>query len=57
MTIGYKATNQRIRPDDLRVYSGDSRFDLNLNTEYGLRKLNSYSDSMNSIILELGVVI
>ncbi|XDD41719.1 hypothetical protein AB3N58_10395 [Leptospira sp. WS60.C2] len=57
MTIGYKSTYQRIRPDDLRVYSGDSRFDLNQNTEYGLRNINTYSDRMNSIILELGVVI
>ncbi|XDD41687.1 hypothetical protein AB3N58_10230 [Leptospira sp. WS60.C2] len=57
ITIGYKYTSQRIRPDDLRVYSGDSNFDFRLNTEYGLRKLNSYSDSLNSIILEIGTEI
>lgn len=56
-TIGYKYTYQRIRPDDLRIYSGDSKFDFRQNTEYGLRSINSYSDSMNSITLEIGTEI
>ncbi|TGK86133.1 hypothetical protein EHQ24_06030 [Leptospira noumeaensis] len=57
MSIGYKYTYQRIRPDDLRVYSGDSRFDFKQNTEYGLRNVNSYSDRIDSIILEIGTEI
>ncbi|XDD45241.1 hypothetical protein AB3N60_10990 [Leptospira sp. WS39.C2] len=55
MTLGYKYTYQRIRPDDLRVYSGDKQFDFQVNTDYGFRKINSYLDSMNSIILEVGI--
>lgn len=54
-TIGFRSTLLRIRPDDLRVYSGDSRFDNQMNIEYGLRKENSYTDYMQSIILELGI--
>ncbi len=57
MSLGYRSTNQKIRPDDLRVYSGDQSFDNELNFRYGQRGLNSYNDIFTSILFEVGTEI
>ncbi|PJZ43774.1 hypothetical protein [Leptospira brenneri] len=55
MTIGWKSIVARIKPDDLRVYSGDLRYDTIQNTEYGLKGNNTTTEAFKSVVIEFGI--
>ncbi|MGE8723281.1 hypothetical protein ACO2KH_18300 [Leptospira terpstrae] len=55
MTIGLKSIVARILPDDMRVYSGDSRYDTLQNIEYGSRGSYAKTESFKSVVIEFGV--
>lgn len=57
MSLGYRSTNQKISPDDLRIHSGDQRFDNELNFRYGQRNSNSFHDIFTTILFEVGTEI
>ncbi|PKA10620.1 hypothetical protein CH372_18430 [Leptospira meyeri] len=54
MTIGLKSIVAKILPDDMRVYSGDSRYDTLQNIEYGLRGDYTKSEAFKSVVIEFG---
>ncbi|EOQ87921.1 hypothetical protein LEP1GSC202_3511 [Leptospira yanagawae serovar Saopaulo str. Sao Paulo = ATCC 700523] len=54
MTIGLKSIVARVLPDDMRVYSGDTRYDTLQNIEYGLRGNYTKSDAFQSVVIEFG---
>lgn len=54
MTIGLKSIVAKIKPDDMRVYSGDSRYDTIQNIEYGTRGNYTKTETFSSVVIEIG---
>lgn len=54
MTIGLKSIVAKIKPDDMRVYSGDSRYDTTQNIEYGLSGNYTKTEFFSSVVIEIG---
>lgn len=54
MTIGLKTIRAKTKPNDMRVYSGDSNYDFIQNLNFGLNGNNSFNESFQSLVLEFG---
>jgi len=49
-----KSIVAKIKPDDMRVYSGDSRYDTIQNIEYGTRGNYTKTETFSSVVIEIG---
>lgn len=54
ISIGLKTIAAKIIPDDMRIYSGDSKYDTFQNIQYGLKGDNVKFESFQSVVIELG---
>ncbi|TGK45926.1 hypothetical protein [Leptospira bouyouniensis] len=53
LSLGGRFMNAKVKPDDMRVNSGDTAYDFSQNIGFGFINGNSYRDKIESIFLEV----